>query len=225
MADFFDHLWQQMHEPRSARDRMQYLGRLRSFIAEGSPTRILPRPAPASVNQVKMFQEPKLFDESGVWAFDRRHQLDFEPQWIRAAKEKDSHSFFVRLDPLRDEAEVLETRAMGADAYTIDVGALDTATVQFLIEVGVDFAFPALLICRHEEELARTLTIHKQAHILLVGDLAVPELLELELLSGRHVWFDARGTQVSARDVLPAPHTSLHFIYDALSFYDKGNDP
>jgi hypothetical protein len=129
---------------------------------------------------------------SQIVAFQKSSSEEWEPSKLRALKLTEPEVYFLRLDSLTDEAEVLESRAMGADAFVIDLSALDVASAQYLIEVGIDFSCDALALCRSEEDLARALTVHVQSHILLTGDLVAPQLLELELMRDRKIWMDLR---------------------------------
>ncbi len=198
MPDFFDHLWLQMNNPRANRDRAQYLARLRSLIQEAPPPSALPRSAqPQLVTYLAHDFSNK--DQGSIWAFDKVTHTEFEPARLRAAKSITPGAYVLRLDPLGDEAEVLESRAMGVDGYVIDLSCLDSASAQYLIEVGIDYSCDALALCRSEEDLARALTTHIQAHILLTGELVAPQLLELELMRGRKVWMDLREASLGVK--------------------------
>lgn len=192
MKDFLDVLLEQMDKPRSAQDEAVYLSRLKSLATTAPPQRPIPsRGSGIPIRAATVRTAP----DSGFFQSRPDVELFFyelkddqaEPRWFRLAKEQDPKRAFGRLDPLPGEAQVLETIAMGADLYSLNVEAHDAATLQYLAEVGADYAVPVLLRCHAEEDLARALFVQADTWIALEGAMAVPELLELPIFRNRKV--------------------------------------
>lgn len=192
MKDFLDVLLEQMDKPRSAQDEAVYLNRLRGLVTTAPPRRSLPSRGSASplrAATAKTAPDSRFFlARPDVELFFYELQNDAaEPRWFRLAKECDRTRAFGRWDPVSSEAQVLETIAMGADIYSLQVSEHEEATLQYLAEVGADYEVPVLLRCHAEEELARALFVQADTWIGLEGDVAVPELLELPIFKNRKV--------------------------------------
>lgn len=192
MKEFLDVLLEQMDKKLSAQDEAVYLNRLRSLATTAPPQRPLSGRGPGSpirAATAKTAPDSRFFQtRPDVELFFYELQDDrAEPRWFRLAKECDTRRVFGRWDPLSSEAQVLETIAMGADLYSLNVADHDEAKLQYLAEVGVDYAVPVLLRCSAEEDLARALFVAADTWIGLEGAVAVPELLELPIFKGRKV--------------------------------------
>ncbi len=196
MADFFDHLWDQFHEPSSQKQRVQYRERIKTLIPESPPPRLLgpcKDGRPRYCTYLKSAPDPESFQSESKYAevflIDLANEEAAEAGWFRQAKLQEARRPFWRKDPLKDEIAVLESRAMGADAYCLSMSELDQALTQFLVELGRDYGFPAILLCQTEEELARALQIKDLSYYWLCGELVAPQLLELDFFRGKTVIF------------------------------------
>ncbi|WP_141730992.1 hypothetical protein [Oligoflexus tunisiensis] len=192
MKDFLDVLLEQMDQPRSAHDEAIYLNRLKSLATTAPPQRKIPSRGsgvPLRATTLKTAPDSRLFQsrpDVELFFYELKDE-QAEPRWFRQAKDLDPLRAFGRWDPLPGEAQVLETIAMGADLYSLKVQDHDTATLQYLAEVGVDYGVPVLLRCTSEEELARALFVEADTWIGLEAAVAVPELLELPIFENRQV--------------------------------------
>ncbi len=196
MKDFLDVLLEQMDQPRSAQDEAVYLNRLKSLATTAPPHRPIPSRGsgfPVRAATAKTAPDPRYFStrpDVELFFYELKDD-NAEPRWFRLAKEYDARRAFGRWDPLPGEAQVLESIAMGADLYSLQVADHDAATLQYLAEVGVDYGVPVLLRCRTEDDLARALFVEADSWIGLEGVVAVPELLELPVFKDRKVLLPA----------------------------------
>lgn len=196
MTDFFDQLWEQMRDPRQQLQKLQYLEKIKSLIPLSPPLRALGEGKNYSPQRGRFLAEstgsiPFQGSDRGFDFFVfSLGQQDCDPARFRAVKSAESTRPFWRADPLLTEQQVLETRAMGADAYCLDVASLDHAQLQFLTEVGRDFEFPAFLRCSSEEELARAVQIQDLGGFWLRGPLVAPQLIDLPWFHGKIVIFE-----------------------------------
>jgi hypothetical protein len=192
MKDFLDVLLEQMDSPRSVQDEAVYLNRLKSLATTAPPLRPIPSRGlgstlrAATVNTAPDSRYFQARPDVELFFYELKRERA-EPRWFRLAKELDPTRAFGRWDPLSNEAQVLETIAMGADIYSLRVGDHDAATLQYLAEVGADYGVPVLLRCRAEEELARALFVEADSWIGLEGEVAAPELFELPIFKDRKV--------------------------------------
>ncbi|RYZ51867.1 MAG: hypothetical protein EOP07_20560 [Proteobacteria bacterium] len=148
MSEFLDHLFDSQASGKKGRERIRYREKLRSLITDAPPVRrLIPQDIPsltfASLAAGKNLPRVELvMDQIGEAA-----RADSFREW----KRNDELRPIWRLDPVSSEEQVLETRAMGADAYMIEVRKHDQAGLQFLVEVGRDYGLPAILSCREED--------------------------------------------------------------------------
>ncbi|MES2745481.1 MAG: hypothetical protein V4655_08635 [Bdellovibrionota bacterium] len=187
MSGFLDHLFDPKSSGKLGREKIRYRENLRSLIHDAPAVRrlITPEPPyiihahPAHVN-LPMNTE-LLIERVGETASADRFR-----EW------KTIHSSLPiwRLDPVGTEEQVLETRAMGADAFALDVGGQDLPMLQFLLEVGRDYGLPAVLSCQTPEDLALALKVQDGGIIWLRDELATEGLFDLESLRGRQVLFE-----------------------------------
>jgi len=189
MPDFLDHLLKQGVTEPTERARVLYDSEIRRLIEQSPPVRRTPRtPGQAAQLALRLERSPSstpfsTLSSPAIFLYDLEVRSTL-PLWFREAKERETRRPFWRADAVRDEKGILETRAMGADAYCLEVGAFDLAALQYLCEYGRDYELPAILRCRTEEELALALQIKDQTLFWLADILAAPQLLELELLQG-----------------------------------------
>lgn len=191
MKDFLDVLLEQMQQQRTVRDEAVYLSRLKALATSAPPLRKIPGPKRGrTLKTLTLDTAP----DSRIFAQNPDAELFFykikdaaEPRWFRLAKEIEPERPFGRLDPVQNEAQVLESIAMGADVYSLSVREHDAVTLQYLAEVGADYEVPVLLRCAAENELARALFVKAKTWIGLEGAVAVPELLELPIFDGRKI--------------------------------------
>jgi hypothetical protein len=188
MSGFLDHLFDSKASGKKGRERIRYREKLRSLITDApSVRRLIPQDIPsltfASLAAGKNLPGVDLvMDQIGEAA-----SADSFREW----KRNDEVRPIWRLDPISSEEQVLETRAMGADAYTIEVRKHDQAGLQFLVEVGRDYGLPAILSCRSPEDLALGLLVQDGGILWLRGEIHSDSLLDLETLRGRTVIFEA----------------------------------
>jgi hypothetical protein len=192
VKDFLDLLLEQIEKPRSVQNEAVYLNRLRSLATAAPPLRKIPSRGsghPIRSASVKAAPDSRFFaTRPDVELFFYQLKDDHaEPRWFRLAKELEPQRAFGRWDALPGEVQVLETVAMGADLYCLNVGDHDAATLQYLAEVGADYDVPVLLRCKDEEALARALFVEADSWIGLEGAVAVAELLDLPIFKGRKV--------------------------------------
>ncbi len=203
MPDFFDQLWEQLHNPRSQIQRHRYLEQLKTLIPLSPSPRLLAHDARSVLQTGHILHAcptelPRVDGPApDLFLFDLSDGLA-DPSWFRQAKNAVPMLPFWRLDVIVDELKVIETRAMGADAYCLDMGGLDVASAQYLAEVGRDYDIPAVLVCSREEDLARAFQIKDVQHYWLRDILVAPQLLELAWLSGKHVIFDVHSQDQTA---------------------------
>ncbi len=192
MKDFLDVLLEHLQQPKASLDEAVYLNRLRSLATQAPSRRYFLHDSSDPIAlALSLQQDPE------HTVFSARPEINVffysigadaaEPRWFRLAKAKDESRAFGRIDPVHNEAQVLETIAMGADIYSLAVGEHDDAALQYLAEVGHDYAVPVLLRCTSDEDLARAVFVQAETVISLEGVLATPELLELEIFKGRRV--------------------------------------
>ncbi|MDQ3233911.1 MAG: hypothetical protein M3Q07_19015, partial [Pseudobdellovibrionaceae bacterium] len=135
MKDFLDVLLEQMQKPRSAQDEAIYLNRLKTLATTAPPLRKIPsrgsglpvRAATASAAPDSRFFQTR--PDVELFFYELKNS-EAEPVWFRQAKELDPLRAFGRWDALPGEAQVLETIAMGADLYSLNVRDHDPATLQ-----------------------------------------------------------------------------------------------
>ena len=192
MKDFLDVLLEQMREPRTGRQEAQYLSRLKALASTAPTQRSLHIQSPEPLLRamtLKKAPDSRFFQERPdvELFFYEIGEAAAEPSWFRLAKTLDERRIFGRLDPLKDEVQVLESIAMGADLYSLRVRDHDDVTLQYLTEVGQDYGVTVLLRCSHEDELARALFVQADTLIGLEEDVAVSELLELPIFKDRQV--------------------------------------
>lgn len=216
MKDFLDVLQDEMHQPRSQRDEAMYISRLKALAATAPPLRKIPSAVPLRAETLIAAPDSRFFQtrpdvELFFYEFAKSPA---EPRWFRDAKAMDRR-VFARWDALQNEAQVLETIAMGADLYCLDVHDHDAATLQYLVEVGVDYEVSVFLRCANEEDLARALFVEADCWIAPLGAVAVPELLEMPIFRDRKVLMPA------ARATLVPHHLKqmiLHFEREEPSY-------
>lgn len=188
MSGFLDHLFDPSSSGKKGRERIRYREKLRSLIQDAPAVRRLtPQPLPnltyARLASGKILPPIDLVMEQ----IGEAASADRFRDW----KQKDRIRPIWRLDPVASEEQVLETRAMGADAYTIEVRKHDQASLQFLVEVGRDYGLPAILSCRSPEDLALGLLVQDGGILWLRGELQNDGLLDLETLRGRTLIYEA----------------------------------
>jgi hypothetical protein len=184
MSGFLDHLLDPESTGKPGREKIRYKESLRSLIREAPPVRRLAHPATPYIIEAHLAHvnvpptAELLVDRVGEGSSADRFR-----EW------KSLHPSLPvwRLDPVVSEEQVLETRAMGADALTLDVGGHDLPMLQLLLEVGRDYGLPAVLSCRTPEDLALALKVQDGGIIWLRDELRTAGLFDLESLSGRQV--------------------------------------
>ena len=189
MSGFLDHLFDPSSSGKKGRERIRYREKLRGLIQDAPAVRRLtPHDSPhltlASFARgnilppvelvVEQIGEPASADRFREWKQNDR----IRPIW--------------RLDPIATEEQILETRAMGADAYAVDVRKHDQALIQFLVEVGRDYGLPAVLSCQSPEDLALGLQIQDGGILWLRGEIQSEALFDLDTLRGRTVLIESR---------------------------------
>lgn len=205
MSDFFDHLWDQFHASPSQQHRSRYREYLKTLIEQSPPMRPLrPRSTQQAARAVQLDSLPESQSfQSGLAGYELFFlgltAVECNPSCFRQAKDREPSRPFWRRDLLKDEVTVLETRAMGSDAYCLGMSELDQAATQFLVELGRDYQFPAVLCCQTEEELARALQIKDVQYYCLEGVLVAPQLLELEWFRGKTVLFALQNSDPSLK--------------------------
>lgn len=216
MTDFFDQLWEQMQDPRHERQRAQYLEKIKTLIPMspairqlelgkkssplwGRPLQSLPATQSNQVSSGPDFYLYSLAEEGR------------NPAWFRHAKALDPLRPFWRSDSVREEQQVLETRAMGADAFCLDVRHFDEAQIQYLAEVGRDYDLPAVLCCEDELDLARALQIQDVPYFWLKGILVAPQILELPWFEKKTLIFELND-EASAAPFVGSTGVSLCLI-------------
>ncbi len=187
MSGFLDHLFDPKASGKSGRERLRYRETLRTLIQDAPAVRRLP-----------VFDFPFLVTASS--ASEQKFPTS-ELSYALIGEQARSESFRVwkqaqalpiyRLDPIESEEQVLETRGMGADAFTLEVGSHDLAMLQFLLEVGRDYGLPAVLSCRTPDDLALALKVQDGGMIWLRAELQNLNLLDLTLLKERIVLIES----------------------------------
>ena len=188
MSGFLDHLFDPSSSGKKGRERIRYREKLRSLIQDAPAVRRLtPQPLPnltyARLASGKILPNIDLVMEQ----IGEAASADRFRDW----KQNDRIRPIWRLDPVASEEQVLETRAMGADAYTIEVRKHDQASLQFLVEVGRDYGLPAILSCRSPEDLALSLLVQDGGILWLRGELQNEGLFDLETLRDRTLILEA----------------------------------
>ena len=188
MSGFLDHLFDPSSSGKKGRERIRYREKVRSLIQDAPAVRRLtPLPLPnltyARLASGKILPDIDLvMDQIGEAA---------SADTFRIWKQGDKIRPIWRLDPVASEEQVLETRAMGADAYTLEVRKHDQASLQFLVEVGRDYGLPAILSCRTPEDLALGLLVQDGGILWLRGELQTDGLFDLETLRGRTLIYES----------------------------------
>lgn len=224
MAEFFDHLWEQFHASPSQQQRSRYREYLKSLIGEGPPLRLLELERHRSLGRAAILQNlpSTLPFPASLQAFDlfllELAGDSLSPSSFRQAKQLEAKRPFWRRDPLHDEIAVLETLAMGADAYFLAMSELDQAGAQFLVELGRDYGLPAILCCRSEEELATGLLMRDVHFLCLEGVLLAPQLLELEHMRQKTILFDLRDFEEAPLIPSGAKSQVILIEHESLSF-------
>ncbi|MCX6128784.1 MAG: hypothetical protein NTX25_06935 [Proteobacteria bacterium] len=204
MKDFLDILREEMDQPKALRDQALYLSRLRGMISHRPDPRPFPLVSPGTFLKSRILSrlpDQLISTDFDLGFFDLKEGLA-DPHWFRLAKQMDPSRAFLRWDPLLDEAEILGSLAMGADAYSLMAGAHDAAELQYLCEIGGDYGVPALLHCHDEAELAKALFVQAETCLMLLGKLAEPQLLELPIFHKRTVLIKIEGPLVPTLDSL-----------------------
>jgi len=187
MSGFLDHLFDPSSSGKRGRERIRYREKLRGLILDAPAVRRLsPQDVPSSV--LARFATGQLLPsiELLVEQVGETASADI----FRSLKQKDKVRPIWRLDPIATEEQVLETRAMGADAYTLDVKCHDQASLQFLVEVGRDYGLPAILSCQTPEDLALGILIQDGGILWLRDEIHSEALFDLETLRGRTLIFE-----------------------------------
>ncbi len=182
MSGFLDHLFDPAGSGKKGRERGRYREKLRVLIQDAPAVRRLPPQNPPSLilaNSASGQILPR--SELVVKQIGEAASADHFREW----KRNDSVRPIWRLDPITTEEQVLETRAMGADAYAIAVGKHDQAMTQFLVEVGQDYGLTSVLLCETPEDLAMALRILDAGVLWLRGELAAEQLLDWESFKNR----------------------------------------
>lgn len=193
MSDFFDHLFDPAGSGKRAREQIRYKERIRALILEAPAVRRLPHPASPEIFTALVLPTASLPSDRrfpGIELILQEAGADKESSSVsnfRRWKEFDKTIPIWRMDSVRSEEQVLETRAMGADAYCLDVAGADLASLQFLVEVGRDYGLPAMLRCGSAEDLALALEVQDAPYLRLEGEVASPSLLSLDRLKNRTV--------------------------------------
>jgi hypothetical protein len=199
MSDFFDHLFDPSGSGKRAREQIRYRERIRALILEAPAVRRIPPPLspeiiPALILPQAFVPSDSRFRPYEVFLQDlgSENGVNNFRQW----KNQDQTRPIWRTDPIGSEEQVLETRAMGADAYCLDVKGGDLAALQFLVEVGRDYGLPAVLCCESAEDLALALQVQDAPYLRLRGEVASIQLLSLDRLKDRIVIMplDSRAT-------------------------------
>lgn len=191
MSDFFDHLFDPAGSGKRGRDQIRYKERIRALILEAPAVRRLPHADHPEIFSSLLL--PKAFAPTNrvIQTFDLLLQ-EASPENkgasnFRQWKDVDKARPIWRMDPISSEEQVLETRAMGADAYCMDMLNGDLAAIQFLVEVGRDYGLPAILCCRSAEDLALALQVQDAPYLRLEGEVASLALLSLDRMKKRIV--------------------------------------
>ncbi len=189
MSGFLDLLFDSSSSGKKGRERIRYREKLRTLIQDAPAVRRLsPQDIPsltlASLAHGQILPHVDLVVEQvGEAASADRFRI-----W----KQNDAVRPIWRLDAIHSEEQILETRAMGADAYTVCVGKQDQALLQFLVEVGRDYGLPAILSCESAEDLALALRIQDGGILWLRGELHSFKLFDWEALSERTLLIESR---------------------------------
>ena len=190
MRDFLDILREQVEHPSATRQHELYLSRLRALASQPRAER---RPLPGQEQGgalrsylLHQIPGPHTTQNYHIGCFDLQDGVA-QAEWFYLAKQANKTSSFLRWDVSQSEAEVLESLAMGADAYSLLVEAHDAAALQYLCELGADYEVPALLHCFNEHHLAQALLVETATILYLAGELAQPQLLDLPIFRGHTV--------------------------------------
>lgn len=216
MSGFLDHLFDPSSSGKKGRERIRYREKLRSLIQDAPAVRrltpqTLPNLTYACLASGHILPNIELVMEQ----LGEAASADRFRDW----KQNDRVRPIWRLDPVATEEQVLETRAMGADAYTLDVRKHDQASLQFLVEVGRDYGLPAILSCQSPKDLALGLLVQDGGMLWLRGELRSEALFDLEALRGRVLIYEASEelrlsptwvcSLVQLLDVVPLPPETL----------------
>lgn len=195
VRDFLDILREQVEHPNATRQSELYQSRLRALASHPRAERrpIAEQAKRGTLHSLRLHQVPeaKNFQKYDIGCFDLQDGTA-QAEWFYLAKQEIKSSSFIRWDVLRSEVDVLESLAMGVDAYSLDVDAHDAAALQYLCELGADYGVPALLHCYNEHHLAQALFLETATILYLAGELAQPRLLDLPLFRGQTVLIQAR---------------------------------
>ena len=187
MSGFLDHLFDPSSSGKKGRERIRYREKVRAHIQDAPAVRRLTPQSLPNLTYARLASGNILpnidlvMEQIGEAASATR---------FRDWKQDDKIRPIWRLDPVVSEEQVLETRAMGADAYTLEVRKHDQASLQFLVEVGRDYGLPAILSCRSPEDLALGLLVQDGGILWLRGELQNEGLFDLETLRGRTLIYE-----------------------------------
>ena len=188
MSGFLDHLFDSASSGKKGRDRIRYRETLKTLIQDAPAVRRLTSPGFPSLIQALPATEQLLpTTELVVSRVGENSTANSFREW----KASHSHRPIWRLDFVGSEEQVLESRAMGADAFTLDVAGQDLPMLQLLVEVGRDYGLPAILSCQSAEDLALALKVQDGGILWLRGELQNEALFDLEALRKRIVLIDS----------------------------------
>ena len=187
MSGFLDHLFDPASSGKKGRDRIRYREKLRTLIQDAPAVRRLtPHDLPFLIHALPATEQVLPTTELVVERVGEAASANRFREW----KAEHSHRPIWRLDFVSTEEQVLECRAMGADAFTLDVNRQDLPMLQFLVEVGLDYGLPAIFSCRTAESLALALKVQDGGVLWLRDELLNEALFDLEALRGRIVLID-----------------------------------
>lgn len=187
MSGFLDHLFDPASSGKKGRDRIRYREKLRTLIQDAPAVRRLtPHDFPYLIHALPATEQLLPTTELVVERVGETASANRFREW----KAENSHRPIWRLDFVSTEEQVLESRAMGADAFTLDVPGQDLPMLQFLVEVGRDYGLPAIFSCQTAEDLALALKVQDGGILWLRDELQNEALFDLEALRGRIVLID-----------------------------------
>lgn len=187
MSGFIDHLLDPQATGKKGREIIQYRDRLRAVINEAPAVRRLPpHEFPYLTIAVPATEQILPTTELVTLQVGETARAESFRDWKRL----NSSCPVFRLDPIQSEEQVLETRAMGADGFMINVAWLDLPMLQFLVEVGRDYGLPAILSCQSAEDLACALKVQDFGYIWLRDEVHDVALFDMEILRGRTVIYE-----------------------------------
>lgn len=189
MSGFLDHLFDPQSSGKKGRERIRYREKLRTLIHDAPAVRRLtPQDFPHLITAISATEQLLPTTDLVVERVGESASADRFRDW----KTLNPLRPIFRLDPVETEEQVLESRAMGADAFTLVVGWLDLPMLQFLLEVGRDYGIPAILSCQSAEDLALALKVQDGGILWLRDEVHTEALFDLEALKGRHVIYETR---------------------------------